>query len=173
MRLLFVAILSLLVIANCAQAEDNRLNRTIELLEQDDPVFGIFTADFSLTNARALATSGLDFIFIDMEHSPLDFQTLRVFLLGMTDKATIASTGSTQMATTPLVRIPTYGSVNPQAMVKQALDAGAFGIVFPFIETREQAQEATRPAPGINPQIFSIVDGDLGRIITNNVRHGR
>ena len=156
MRLLFVAILCLLVFADYAQADDDRLNRTIEVLEQDDPVFGIFTADFSLTNARALATSGLDFIFIDMEHSPLDFQTLRVFLLGMTDKATIASTGSTQMATTPLVRIPTYGSVNPQAMVKQALDAGAYGIVFPFIETREQAQLAIQsmryPAQQGDPQ---------------------
>ena len=157
MHLRLIAAVSLLLTVGLAQAADgDRLNRTIEILEKEDPVFGIFTADFSLTNARALATSGLDFIFIDMEHSPMDFETLRVFLLGMTDKAAIARTGSTQMATTPLVRIPSYGSVNPQAMVKQALDAGAYGIVFPFIETREQAQLAIQsmryPAQQGDPQ---------------------
>lgn len=156
MRLKLTMAASLLFLTALVQAADNRLNRTIEVLEQDAPVFGIFTADFSLTNARALATSGLDFIFIDMEHSPLDFTTLRSFLLGMTDKAAIARTGSTQMATTPLVRIPSYGSVNPQALVKQALDAGAYGIVFPFIETKEQAELAIQsmryPAQEGDPQ---------------------
>ena len=143
MRLKLTTAASLLFFTILAQAaEGDRLNRSIEVLENDQPIFGIFTADFSLTNARALATSGLDFIFIDMEHSPLDFTTLRTFLLGMTDKAAIARTGSAQMATTPLVRIPSYGSVNPQSLVKQALDAGAYGIVFPFIETKEQAQLA-------------------------------
>jgi len=122
--------------------EIGHLNRTIETLENDKPVFGIFTADFSLTNARALAGSDLDYIFIDMEHSPFNPETLRAFLLGMTDKARILEKGSVQMNVTPLVRIPMYGRENLQFLVKQVLDVGAFGIVFPFISTEEQAINA-------------------------------
>jgi hypothetical protein len=55
-----------------SQPASARLNRTIELLSQGKPTFGIFSHDRSLENARALARSGLDFVFIDMEHGPLD-----------------------------------------------------------------------------------------------------
>ena len=63
-----------------AQNNDVRLNRTIELLAQGEPTFGIFSGDRSLNNARSLARSNLDFVLIDMEHGPLDFETLRIFL---------------------------------------------------------------------------------------------
>jgi len=159
MRLLTAALICGILASSLVRpvaADGIRLNRTIELLESGSPVFGLFTADFSLTNARALALSGLDYIIVDMEHSPLDVETLRTFLLGMTDKATIARTGSPQMGVTPIVRIPTYGSVNPRGIVKQVLDAGAFGIMFPYIETREQAllalQSMRYPAQQGDPQ---------------------
>ncbi len=127
-----------------APVSGQRLNRTIETLEQGLPTFGLFTATHSLQNARALATSDLDFIFIDMEHAPLDFETLRTFLLGMTDARRIAETGSTQMRVTPLVRIPQYGAEQVQFIVKQVLDIGAFGIVFPFIGNRAEAETAVK-----------------------------
>ncbi len=122
-----------------AADESARLNRTIETLEADAPVFGIFTGNFSLANARGLARSELDFIFIDMEHSAVDMEALQVFLLGMTDKARMLDKGNAQMDVTPLVRIPMSGGENLQWMVKQLLDIGAFGIVFPYVETRNGA----------------------------------
>lgn len=126
-------------------AEDRvRLNRTIETLESGAPVFGIFTGNFSLANARGLARSDLDFIFIDMEHTPVDLGLLQTFLLGMTDKARMLEKGNGQMDVTPLVRIPMSGRENLQWMVKQVLDMGAFGIVFPYVETREEAEIAIR-----------------------------
>jgi len=124
--------------------ESARLNRTIETLEADAPVFGIFTGNFSLANARGLARSDLDFIFIDMEHSAVDMEALQVFLLGMTDKARMLDKGNAQMDVTPLVRIPMSGGENLQWMVKQVLDMGAFGIVFPYVETREQTELSVR-----------------------------
>jgi 4-hydroxy-2-oxoheptanedioate aldolase len=138
--LLAVVLLPLALPAAPAHAQ--RINGTIETLEADLPVFGLFTADFSLANARALSGSELDFIFIDMEHSPLDLETLRSFLLGMTNKARIAETGSVRMDVTPLVRIPQYGPEQLQFIVKQVLDLGAYGIVFPFINTRADAEAA-------------------------------
>jgi 4-hydroxy-2-oxoheptanedioate aldolase len=127
-----------------AQEPEVRLNRTIETLEKGQSVFGLFTGNFSLANARALSRSGLDYILIDMEHAPLDLETLNIFLLGMTDKAAVARQGNAQMATTPIVRIPVNGRNDPEWIVKQVLDMGVFGIMFPYIEDRAQAERAVR-----------------------------
>ena len=45
-------------------------------------------------------------------------------------------------AAAPIVRIPLNLRDAPQAVVKQLLDAGVFGIMFPDIETRQQALTA-------------------------------
>ncbi len=143
--LLLAATAAFLTLAGPAVAQDNlHLNRTIETLGDGKPAFGIFSGDFSLANARALAMSDLDFIFIDMEHSAFDLETLQIFLLGMSDKARVLEKGNLQMDVTPLVRIPMNGRENLQWQVKQALDLGAFGIVFPYVETREETENAIR-----------------------------
>lgn len=141
---LAAAIACLPLAADLHAAESARLNRTIATLEQDLPVFGIFTGNFSLANARGLARSDLDFIFIDMEHSAANMETLQTFLLGMTDKRRVLEKGNAQLDVTPLVRIPMSGGENLQWMVKQVLDMGAFGIVFPYVETRAQAELSVR-----------------------------
>lgn len=143
--LFLAATAAFLSLAGPAVAQDNvHLNRTIETLAEGKPAFGIFSGDFSLANARALATSDLDFIFIDMEHSAFDLETLQMFLLGMTDKSRVLDKGNLQMDVTPLVRIPMNGRENLQWLVKQALDVGAFGIVFPYVETQEETENAIR-----------------------------
>ncbi len=114
----------------------------IDLLDGRDAVFGIISSDRSLNNALSLARSGLDFIIIDMEHGPWSPETLRVFLLGMTDRQRTAANGHLQMAVTPLVRVPQNGAEMMSSVVKQALDVGAFGVMFPMIENREQALNA-------------------------------
>lgn len=123
-------------------ADSGHVNRTIETLAGGDPVFGIFSGDFSLANARALARSDLDYVFIDMEHTPFDMGVLRTFLLGMTDLRGQLAKGSAQPDVTAIVRIPMNGRENLQWFTKQALDMGAYGIMFPFVETREQALNA-------------------------------
>jgi 4-hydroxy-2-oxoheptanedioate aldolase len=121
-----------------------RLNRTIELLSEAKPTFGIFSHDRSLENARSLARSGLDFVFIDMEHGPFDVETLRVFLLGMTDKQRILAKGNLQMDVTPIVRIPPNGRDVATFVAKQVLDVGAMGVVFPYVNTAAEAELAVR-----------------------------
>ena len=69
-----------------AQDETVRLNKLIEMFLQEEPAFGLLSFDYSLSNARSLASSGLDFVLIDMEHAPFDVERLRAFLLGMTNK---------------------------------------------------------------------------------------
>ncbi len=123
------------------EREATRLSRVIDLLDGREAVFGIISSDRSLNNARSLARSGLDFIIIDMEHGPWSPETLRIFLLGMSDRQRTAANGL-QMAVTPLVRVPQNGSEMMSSVVKQALDVGAFGVMFPMIENREQALNA-------------------------------
>ena len=144
------------------QAQDTRLNRVIDLLDDHTAVFGIISGDWSLTSARALSRSGLDFIIIDMEHGPWNPETLRIFLLGMTDKQRMAANGNLQMAVTPLVRVPQNGSEMMSFIVKQALDVGAFGIMFPMVENREQALNAVTSMRYPRP-LSSNIREPLGR----------
>jgi 4-hydroxy-2-oxoheptanedioate aldolase len=145
LQLLGVLAGSLIIPALFAQQDGPvRLNRAIELLSNNQPAFGILSFDYSLNNARSLSSSGLDFIIIDMEHSPFDVEQLRMFLLGMTDKRAIASKGNLQMDVVPLVRIPASGSEDVLAQVKQVLDVGVFGVMFPSVNNRAEAEMAVR-----------------------------
>jgi 4-hydroxy-2-oxoheptanedioate aldolase len=130
--------------AQAQPAASVRLNRTIELLANGQATFGIFSHDRSLVNARSLARSGLDFVFIDMEHGALDIETLQIFLLGMTDKSRIMQKGNLQPEVTPIVRIPVNGGDLATFVVKQVLDVGAMGVMFPYINNAEEALRAVR-----------------------------
>jgi len=121
-----------------------RLNRTIELLESGKPALGVLSFDYSLVNARSLASSDLDFIIIDMEHAPYDVERLQTFLLGMTDKRQIQEKGNLQMNVTPFVRVPATGGEQVLFQAKQVLDVGVFGVMYPSISTREEAEFAVR-----------------------------
>jgi 4-hydroxy-2-oxoheptanedioate aldolase len=152
-----------------AQEAGLRLNRAIELLETDQAAFGVLSFDYSMENARSMARSGLDFIIIDMEHSPFDVEVLRNFLLGMTDKRSIARKGNLQPDTVPFVRIPATGAEDLLAQAKQVLDVGAFGVMFPSIANREEAEMAVRATR--YPQLLGADDyrpeGLRGRNPTN------
>ena len=142
---LVLMISSILLLSLTVSASAQRLNKLIELFENDQPAFGVLSFDYSLNNARAMASSGLDFLFIDMEHAPFDIERLRLFLLGMTDKRSINEKGNLQPNVVPLVRIPAAGGAEELiAQAKQVLDVGVFGIFFPAVHTREQAELAVR-----------------------------
>ena len=113
-------------------------------LARGERVFGVSTYDLSLENARSLARSDIDYVYVDMEHGPMDFAALQTFLLGLTDRAAIAAAGSVRQRVTPLVRLAPAGRESSQWVVKQALDIGLMGIIFPAIETSEQARNAVR-----------------------------
>ena len=143
-------------------SDDVRLNRAIELLSGGEPAFGVFSADYSMRNARTLARSNLDFVIFDMEPFPFDVERLNGFLLGMTSKRLIHEKGNLQMNVTPFVRVPATGEVEVRRQTSQVLNAGVFGVMYPSISTREEAEYAVRamrwvtqahgsPAPSFEP----------------------
>ena len=133
-----------LLAAPGAQAPADRLSSVVDKLARGERVFGVSTYDLSLENARSLARADIDYVYVDMEHGPMDFTTLHTFLLGMIDKQAIVESGSLRQRVTPLVRIAPYGREASAWAVKQALDIGVMGIIFPSIETPEQALAAVR-----------------------------
>ena len=144
-RKILASFIGLLLASIAVNANAQRLNKLIELFENDEPAFGVLSFNYSLDNARSLATSGLDFVFIDMEHAPFDVERLREFLLGMTNKRSLVEKGNLQPDVVPFVRIPAAGGAEELiAQAKQVLDVGVFGIFFPAIHTREQAELAVR-----------------------------
>ncbi len=129
-----------------AQAPFAHANGAIDKLKQGKSLAGAIMYDFSLYAARRFAESDLDFVILDMEHQALDFERMQAFFLGLTNKAEIARQGHVQQRVAPIVRIPTYGRDQNEFITKQVLDMGAMGIMFPAIETREQALHAVQLA---------------------------
>lgn len=120
------------------------ISAIVEKLSRGERVFGVSTYDLSLENARALARSDIDYVYVDMEHGAMDFGALQAFLLGMTDKAALYESNSLRQNVTPLARFAPYGREQTQWTVKQALDLGLMGIIFPAIDTAAQALNAVR-----------------------------
>ena len=126
-----------------AQQKPLHLNPVIGKLAEGKTVYGLNTGDLSLVYAREVARAPVDFIYADMEHNPLDFPALHLFLMGMTDKATILKKGNLQPNVALFARFPPEADQS-QWVVKQALDIGLHGIIFNGVDTREQALIAVK-----------------------------
>ena len=102
------------------------VNRIIENLFQDSPAIGTFT--------RTPETD-IDFTVIDEQYGEFDINDVRKVLVDM-------RVNNRSPIVAPIVRIPLAARDAPQDVVRQLLDAGVFGIMFPDIETQEQATAA-------------------------------
>lgn len=115
-----------------------RINPVIEKMEEGEPVFGVFSSNLSVRTGANMAGSSLDFVIVDLEHSPYDVSRLEGYLLGMIDKRRVAS-GGLRMNTAPFVRVPASGREQLDYIIKQVLDLGPVGIVVPHVDTAEDA----------------------------------
>jgi 4-hydroxy-2-oxoheptanedioate aldolase len=129
--------------APLAQQKPLHLNPVIAKLVEGKTVYGLNTGDLSLAYAREVARAPVDFVYADLEHNPLDFPALHMFLMGMTDKATIMKKGNLQPNVALFARFPPEADVS-QWVVKQALDIGLHGVIFNGVDTKEQALIAVK-----------------------------
>ncbi len=119
-----------------------RLNGIIRALETSP---GIAFTSFMMPeveNAVAFAQSDNDGVIFEMEHNPWDIRALREAMQFLMLRQKIVQMGSIANPMTPLVRIPPSGSEMNQWFAKQALDLGAYGIVWPRISTPAEAYNA-------------------------------
>ena len=147
MRHVFVASLVAVVLllpSARAQESTGHLNPVVAKLAAGKTVYGLInTGDLSLANARETARAPVDFVYADMEHSPLDFPGLAIFLAGLTDKAAIVAKKSVQPNVALFARFPPEADQS-QWVVKQALDIGLMGVIFNGVDTKDQAVTAVR-----------------------------
>ncbi len=104
-------------------------------LAEGQPVVAATITVASCDVAAHIASMGFDFLWIEMEHSPITLETLRNMVL--------AARG---LPALPFARVP----VNEIWTAKRVLDAGVCGVIFPFTSTPElarQAAEAVRYPP--------------------------
>jgi len=102
-------------------------NPVKKLLRDGKPAIGVTISTSSVEAAAQAANLGFDFLWIEMEHSPVTLETLRHIVL--------ATRG---LKAVPFARVP----VNELWTAKRVLDAGVLGVMFPFTSTPELARQA-------------------------------
>ena len=89
----------------------------------------------------AMANSGFDFIWIEMQHSPLSYQDVARMIWACKDAPAI-----------PFIRVPDA----TEGDIQKATDIGALGIIVPMVITPEEMENAVRwakyPPVGIRSQ---------------------
>ena len=98
-----------------------------KMLAAGEYVIGTTVTVASAETAAQAAALGFDFLWIEMEHSPITLETLRNIVL--------ATRG---LKAVPITRVP----VNELWTAKRVLDAGSLGVIFPFCSTPELARQA-------------------------------
>jgi 4-hydroxy-2-oxoheptanedioate aldolase len=106
-------------------------NPVKEKLRSGQPTFGTWLSMGDLYATRVLARSGFDWLTLDLEHSAIDWSRATTLFAAIADAGCV-----------PLVRVP-QGSHD---YIKRVLDAGAWGIVVPMVDTVEQAVAAIAAA---------------------------
>jgi 4-hydroxy-2-oxoheptanedioate aldolase len=139
------ALASMLLAQGVPSAQQQRLhlNPVIAKLVEGKTVYGLNTGDLSLAYAREVARAPVDFVYADMEHNPLDFPALQMFLMGMSDRGMVLRKGNLQPNVALFARFPPEAD-DSQWVVKQALDIGLHGVIFNGVDTPEQALFAVR-----------------------------
>lgn len=100
------------------------MHRLVEKALKGETLIGTWLTINSPEVAEALSLLPLDFLVIDMEHSPLDYYDVEVML--------IAIKGSQAAG---IVRVPW----NDPVAIKRVLDLGPDGILVPWVSSLEEA----------------------------------
>jgi 2-keto-3-deoxy-L-rhamnonate aldolase RhmA len=95
-------------------------------LARGEPCRGIWLGLPSVQSARILARLPVDWLLIDAEHAPIGVELQAQMVASITEANGPA----------PLVRIPQASTEN----IKLALDAGAYGVIAPMMNTREDVE---------------------------------
>jgi 4-hydroxy-2-oxoheptanedioate aldolase len=94
---------------------------------QDKPALGGWLTVPSSASAEVFAHAGFDWVCVDTQHGLIDYQTSVEMLRAISTTDTV-----------PIVRVPW----NEPGIIMKSLDAGAYGVVVPMVNTRAEAEAA-------------------------------
>ena len=122
-----------------ASYEPTRINKAIELLARDQPIYYTQVNAGGYDEGKALADTWADYITYNMEHSPFDMNALRAFMQGLVDGGPTRSGHRTPA----VVAVLPFGGINEQVlwanywMVEQVLGAGVHGVLLAHARSPE------------------------------------
>lgn len=102
-----------------------RPNTVLRAWREGKQTVGLWLSIPSAHTTEAIAQCGFDWLCIDMQHGLIDYGDMVNMLRAISTTNTI-----------PFVRVPW----NDPATIMKALDAGAYGIVVPLVNNREEAE---------------------------------
>jgi 4-hydroxy-2-oxoheptanedioate aldolase len=102
-------------------------NHVKEKLKAGKVAVGSWMSVLNPKVASTVASSGIDWVLFDTEHGPAGFETVDSLVRGVCGKEAV-----------PLVRV-VWNDINA---IKQALDTGALGVVVPWVNSKEAAENA-------------------------------
>ena len=109
-----------------------RENRLRTLWQNDQAAVNGWLAIPNSFSAETMAHQGWDTLTIDLQHGVVDYQAMVTMLQAISTTATV-----------PIVRVPW---LEPGILMK-TLDAGAYGVICPMVNTREDAQKLVADYP--------------------------
>lgn len=101
-------------------------NKVKNALNSNEFVIGPSITAANADVALSLARCGFDFLWIEMEHSSITLESARSMIM------------ATRELVVPFIRVP----INELWLAKRALDIGCYGVIFPFVSTKSQAEQA-------------------------------
>ena len=104
-------------------------NRVKQMLKEGKKTIGAWLQIASPFTAEIMSRAGFDWLIIDMEHGPGDILALTAQLQAMSGSGVV-----------PFVRAPW----NDFVMIKRILDAGVYGMLVPYVNSRAEAEAAVR-----------------------------
>ena len=102
-----------------------RENRLRTLWQSQQVAINGWLAVPSAFSAEVMAHQGWDTLTIDLQHGVIDYSAMVTMLQAISTTATV-----------PIVRVPWL----EPGIVMKSLDAGAYGVICPMVNTREDAQ---------------------------------
>jgi len=106
-------------------------NTVRSALKEGLPQIGTWLSLGDLHATRMLARTGLHYLTVDLEHSPIGWSQAGALFAAIADAGCV-----------PLARVPE----GRHDHIKRVLDAGAHGVIIPMVETVEQAKAAIAAA---------------------------
>ncbi|MDP6448844.1 MAG: aldolase/citrate lyase family protein [Dehalococcoidales bacterium] len=103
--------------------------RVKELWRNGEAAVGTWLVLGSPIAAEIIAHLGFDWVVIDTEHGSIDIDTTQSIVQAISTTDTV-----------PIIRVPW----NDPMSIKRALDAGAYGLVIPMVNSREEAISAVK-----------------------------
>ena len=98
-------------------------------LKAGKPALGVSLSVMNPELIRTISNSGFDWVLYDTEHGPWSIETVNDMIQGT--RGSVAS---------PIIRV-VWNDVNA---IKRALDTGTFGIIVPWVSSKEDAERAVR-----------------------------